>query len=66
MPGSYCRGCGRSKTEMKVADPRHCKRCGPLLVKSRTYCEWCGGRLHQCGADPCGRCGRKAARFFGR
>ena len=66
MPGSYCRGCGKSKDQLQVSDPRFCKKCGPLLVKARTYCEWCGKRLNDRGADPCRDCGRKAFRFFGR
>ena len=66
MPGSYCRGCGLHKEQLQVADPRWCKTCGPLLVHKRDFCEHCGGRLPERGADPCIHCGKKAYRFFGR
>ena len=66
MPGKYCRGCGLHKDALGVPDPRHCKRCGPLLVAKRDCCEHCGFALDSRGQDPCPACGKKAYRFFGR
>jgi predicted amidophosphoribosyltransferase len=65
VPGTYCRGCGLSKERLGLADPRHCKRCGPLLVHKRRFCEHCGAKLSM-GLDPCPECKKAAYRFYGR
>jgi hypothetical protein len=66
MPGRYCRGCGKSKEELRVDDPRKCPVDGPLLAAARRFCEWCGEQLREVGQDPCPHCGKKAQKFFGR
>lgn len=66
MPGTYCRGCGKSKHELKVEDPRKCPQDGPILAAARRYCEHCGQQLKTPGQDPCPKCGKRAYKFFGR
>jgi hypothetical protein len=66
MPGTYCRGCGKSKQDLNVDDPRQCPDDGPILSSERRFCEHCGHRLHFVGQEPCPACAKKAYKFFGR
>ncbi len=66
MPGTYCRGCGRSKEELGVDDPNQCPEHGPILSAQRTYCEHCGNRLDHVGQEPCLKWGKLAFKFFGK
>lgn len=66
MPGKFCRGCGKSKDELGVDDPRKCPADGPILAAARAYCEHCGTKLDRVGQEPCPGCGKLAYKFFGR